>query len=304
MDSARREIDDREQVALGHAARQPARAERADDVEQADQRDGPGADVGAEPAVDQIGRQMHGDEGELEAAGEEAEHQQHVAAVTERLAQRLLGRLRLGRAGDRRRSAASPAPATAAAPAASSRRTPAARSARRMRRSANAPAANRGTGRTSPTPCRRRTRTARQFSGTSLPSAPITIGNEQPARPKPIITPAERSSVAIEFACAITGEPGGVEDRAGAQHAHRAEAVGDGAGEWLRRAPEQVLDGDGEREGFAAPAVLERHRRQELADRRTRPEGDQRDGAADRDQHRRGPPGRKPHRRRRGRRRS
>ena len=44
---------------------------------------------GAEPAVDQIGRQMHGDEGELEAAGEEAEHQQHVAAMPERLDQRL-----------------------------------------------------------------------------------------------------------------------------------------------------------------------------------------------------------------------
>ena len=34
---------------------------------------------------------MHGDEGELEAAGEEAEHQQHVAAMAEGLAQRLLG---------------------------------------------------------------------------------------------------------------------------------------------------------------------------------------------------------------------
>ena len=33
---------------------------------------------------------MHGDEEELEAAGEEAEHQQHVAAVAEGLGQRLL----------------------------------------------------------------------------------------------------------------------------------------------------------------------------------------------------------------------
>ena len=52
-------------------------------------RDGPGAGLGAEPAVDQIGRQVHGDEGELEAAGEEAQHQQHVAAMAERLDQRL-----------------------------------------------------------------------------------------------------------------------------------------------------------------------------------------------------------------------
>ena len=62
-------------------------------------RDGPGADVGAEPAVEQIGRQVHGDEGELEAAGEEAEHQQHVAAMAERLAQRLLADLQLDGGG-------------------------------------------------------------------------------------------------------------------------------------------------------------------------------------------------------------
>ena len=37
------------------------------------------------PRSTQIGRQVHGDEGELEAAGEEAQHQQHVAAVAEGL---------------------------------------------------------------------------------------------------------------------------------------------------------------------------------------------------------------------------
>ena len=44
---------------------------------------------------------MHGDEQELEAAGEEAEHQQHVRAVPEgfgqRIAQRLLAARRAGR---------------------------------------------------------------------------------------------------------------------------------------------------------------------------------------------------------------
>ena len=126
---------------------------------------------------------------------------------------------------------------------------------------------------------------ARQLSGTSLPSAPITIGNEQPARPKPMITPAERSSASVELRVAIQARPMRIEDCAGAQHAHRAETVGDAAGERLRRAPEQVLHGDREREGLAAPAVLERQRRQELAERRARAERDQRDGAADRDQH-------------------
>src|SRR5215203_5276521 len=47
----------------------------------------------------------------------------------------------------------------------------------------------------------------RQFSGTSLPSAPTTIGNEQPAKPKPMITPAERSSISVDCAVAIPTSP-------------------------------------------------------------------------------------------------
>ena len=50
---------------------------------------------GGEAAVDQIGRQMHGDERKLEAAGEEAEHEQCVGAMAESLGQRLLGGLLL-----------------------------------------------------------------------------------------------------------------------------------------------------------------------------------------------------------------
>ena len=45
------------------------------------------------PASFEIGRQVHGDEGELEAAGEEAEHEQHIGAVLERLGQGLADRL-------------------------------------------------------------------------------------------------------------------------------------------------------------------------------------------------------------------
>ena len=45
---------------------------------------------------------MHGDEGELEAAGEEADHQQHVAAVAEGLGQRVAERLRRGAVRRRR----------------------------------------------------------------------------------------------------------------------------------------------------------------------------------------------------------
>ena len=68
---------------------------------------------------------MHGDESELKAAGEEAEHQQHVGAMAERFRERMLeGLLFRRRQRSPIRPAASPAPATAARPAASGRRTP------------------------------------------------------------------------------------------------------------------------------------------------------------------------------------
>jgi hypothetical protein len=46
---------------------------------------------------------MHGDEGELKAAGEEAEHQQHIGAMAERFRQRRLERLLVGDRDIRRR---------------------------------------------------------------------------------------------------------------------------------------------------------------------------------------------------------
>ena len=67
---------------------QPER-QRADDVEQADDAERPAADFRRQSAVDQIGRQMHCDERELEAAGEEAENQQNVTTVTERFGEGL-----------------------------------------------------------------------------------------------------------------------------------------------------------------------------------------------------------------------
>src|SRR6266700_2532257 len=60
-------------VRLRHAIAEPAGGERAEDVEDADHGEGPAADLSGQSAVDQIGRQMHSDEGELETAGEEAE---------------------------------------------------------------------------------------------------------------------------------------------------------------------------------------------------------------------------------------
>ncbi len=62
-----------------------------------------------------------------------------------------------------------------------------------------------------------------------------------------------------------------VEKRPEYQHAGRAKLVGDHADEGLGRAPGEVLDGDGQRENLASPAVLARHRRQEEAHGRARP---------------------------------
>src|SRR5581483_5672927 len=55
---------------------------------------------------------------------------------------------------------------------------------------------------------------------------------------------------------------------------------GECAGKRLRRAVNQRLRGDRKREHLAAPAVRIRHRREEQAERRARPEPDHRDEAA------------------------
>src|SRR5215472_4843329 len=104
------EIDEREDVALGQEISEPARGERADDVEQSDHRDGPAADLRGKTAIDQVSRHVDGDEGELETAGEEAEHEQDIGAVPDglreclpqRLWRRALRRTRLRRRGRER----------------------------------------------------------------------------------------------------------------------------------------------------------------------------------------------------------
>ena len=85
-------------------------------------------------------------------------------------------------------------------------------------------------------------------------------------------------------------DAGGVEQRARDDHPHRAEAVGDRARERLRRAIEQRLHRHRQREDFARPAVRGGHGVEKQAERRARPETDQRDqAAADDDDRRRAP---------------
>jgi hypothetical protein len=74
-----------------------------------------------------------------------------------------------------------------------------------------------------------------------------------------------------------------VEEGARAQDAGGAEAVGDGAREGLADAPQEVLEGDGEPEDVASPAELGRHRHLEQTGRGARPEADQRDQATGED---------------------
>ena len=179
---------------------QPAESE-SDGVGEPDHRERPAADRGGEAGILEIGRQVRGDEGELEAAGEEAEHQEHVGAVLEGLA-------------------SAPARSTGSAAARGPpHRCVGAGAARRERKRerqhqehggredherlmpaerVDQDVADRreeelaeGAGRRA----RPRRPCGRQFSGRSLPKAPSTRLNEQPERPKPISTPAPRWSM-------------------------------------------------------------------------------------------------------------
>ena len=102
------EIDPGQQPTLRHPRREPAGAKRPEGVGEPDHRKGPAADRRGEAGVLEIGRQMRGDEGQLEAAGEEPEHKEHKGPVPERLGQRLTDRLvgNRRRAGRGRRAAA------------------------------------------------------------------------------------------------------------------------------------------------------------------------------------------------------
>src|SRR5262249_60263824 len=73
---------------------------------------------------------------------------------------------------------------------------------------------------------------------------------------------------------------GRVEKRASAEHRRRTEAIRQSAREWLRRAPQQHLDGKRQREHVAAPTICARHRREEKSEAGARPEPDGADQTA------------------------
>ena len=171
--SAARRVDQREQRLHAPAADRPAHREAADDVEQADDRQRPGADRRRQLARGDDARQVRGDEGDVEAADEEAGREQQVARVVHRAPDRLARRLA---------------------------RAPAPRSARLPRRRSPPPAPR---CRAAPTPRAARAGRSPPCSGSRSPSRrravmPCAIGtktnwpNEPPALTMPLAMPRLR----------------------------------------------------------------------------------------------------------------
>jgi hypothetical protein len=93
------QVDAREDPVLAQPLPEGAGGIGADDVEQADERQGRGGDFGAELLVFEVTGQVDADEGDLEAADKVARGQQQEVAVTEGVAQGGRGRLGWRRAG-------------------------------------------------------------------------------------------------------------------------------------------------------------------------------------------------------------
>ena len=287
------EIDRRQQVALGHQVGDIARADRAEDVEQPDHRDGPAADRGRQAAIDQIGRQMHGDEEELKAAGEVAEDQQHVAAMAERLRQRLrrrsglaarrrrAGRLARRREHERQRQDRQQ----------DRRRTPAACSASRCRRSARPPAARTGTGRTSRPRCRRRSAMVRHLRRQQLGEG----ADDQRERAAGKAEADQHAGRHVELERASARKPS---RRCRRRRAARRRPAPSGAPKRSASAPANGCPAPHSSISMASASANRSrpqplrgvHRRQEKSERRARAEADQADqAAADQDDERRAP---------------
>ena len=288
-------IDDREHVAPRPARHQPSRRERAEDVRQSDGAERHAADPGIEAAVGEELRQMAGDEGELETAGEKAEHQQNVGRLRESLLQRAAERLRAVRgAGVRARCG---------------RRRPQREGERNNDDGRGGEDDQRGfpsdrvdehrrEGRTDELAERARRRAEAQPETALLRRQQLREGAQHDIERTSGESEADHHAAGDVHQDRIARhgherEAGHVKQRSADEHARRAETVGDGAGEGLADSPEQLLQREGQREDAASPAELVRDRLQEKAEHRSRPEAKERDRCAgQRDQKRRAPGGR------------
>ena len=242
------------------AAAQPPGRVRADDVEEADQPECHHGDVRRHAAVGEVRGQVDADEHDLEPADEEAERQQHVAAMRQRLGHRLAGRLpehvprrfppldHRGRErhdhqrdGGERQKRAVPADA---------RQQP-------LRERQHRELAERAGG-------RRDAERHAPFFGREPASKHARDDAERDARQARADQHAGRQhEEPRRGGVGHQREPARVQEPAAEHHARRAEAVGDHAGERLREAPDQILHGDRQREGLASPAHFGRDRLQE-----------------------------------------
>ena len=204
---------------------------------------------------------MRGDESELKAAGKETEHQQHIGAMAERFPQRVahglllsgFGAARCRRCRERERERNGEEKETGED---DERRLPAL-------------AVDQGD-------AERREQKLPERSGgraeAEREAAPFRLHDFSESGEHDVERAAGKPEADQDAGGEIErdgrrrnghqGKARRIEHDAGAEHAHGAELVGDGAGERLTDAPQQILDREGEREYIAAPAMRTRHRRQ------------------------------------------
>ena len=234
---------------------------------------------------------MDRDESELEAAGEEAEHQQHIGAMAERFRQRRLERLLVGdgnirrrrrRRRDRERQRHDQQHQQREY---RQRRLPAEIVDHRHaeRREQELPErAGRGAGAERKAALLHR----QQLAESRQHEVERTAGEtktDQDAGAE--IERQRRRGIAHQQQAA------GIEQRADDHHAQDAEPVGDRARDRLAQSPQQVLQRQREAEDVAAPGEFPAHRLDEEAEARARPETQQRNRASADDDHQRRPPG-------------
>ena len=233
---------------------------------------------------------MHGDEGELEAAGEEAEHQQHIGAMAEGFRERRLERLLVGdghvrrRRRRRRERQRQRHDQQHQQRKYRQRRLPAEivdhRHAER-REQELAERAGRGAGAERDAALLRR----QQFAERRQHQIERTAGQaEADQHAGAEIERHRRRRIAHQQQAA------GIEQRADHHHAQHAETVGDRARDRLAQSPQQVLQRQRQAEHVAAPGEFAAHRLDEETEARARPETQQRDRAAADDDDQRRPP--------------
>ena len=227
---------------------------------------------------------MDGDEAELKPAGEEADDEQNVGAVPQRLGQRLLEGLRLARPRGR--------------PAGGLVRPR--RADRKRQRNDQQHQHGKDLERRLPAECIDQADAQRREqelpertgcrAGAERRGAPAFRQELAERRDDQVERTAREPEADQDAARQIEHgrgrrlrhheQAGSVEQCAGDDHANHAEAVRERAGERLRGAVQQRLHRDRERKHLASPAVRIRHRRQEQAERRARPETDHGDETA------------------------